>query len=407
MHKSILFLFILISCLGFSSFEEEYEEGHMAGLSRSDNIPEDSVKGASDPYFEGYIQALVDMHYYEYKILVLVKDHTVWLANLTKNQMIAKSIIAFVKDIPGVEEVKVLDGLPPKEIVKREKYVNRPQIRGIWFPQTTELFQPMIASPRYVGYTFGYRWGDEAVAEHVIYISMGDDFPIFRWLDITRWRGDMQIGIEACMWGVFNVDVSSPNYNGGTALTNTDFYVGIPVSFAADKWSFKARVYHISSHLGDEFLVNHPTYVQVDSYPKNWRNVRVNPSFEAVDIFASYQAWDFWRLYVGPGYVLHSDQSFNMKHFYIEYGTEVRFWGQKFYYHQLYGNFVVAAHFRNWEYLDWDFDGTFLAGYEFSKLQGVGRKFRFVASYHKGHSLEGQFSRLRSSYFQVGIMYGW
>ncbi len=406
MKATLLSFLIFITAAGFSSVQEDYDAGKLAGLSRSNNIPEESLKGASDPYFEGYIQALVDMHYYEYQIIVLVKDHTVWLANLSKNQVIAKSIIAFVKDVPGVEDVKVLNGLPPKEVVKREKYVNRPQIRGIWFPQTTELYQPMIASPRYVGYTFGYRGGDKAIGRHTAYVSLGDDFPFFRWLDVTRWHGDLQIGIEACMWAVFNVDVPAPNINGGTALTNSDFYVGIPLSFAADNWSFRLRVYHISSHLGDEFLVNHPTFVQVNVNPNDPKRVRVNPSYEAVDFFTSYQAWDFWRLYIGPGYILHSDQSFNMQHFYIEYGTEVRFFGKKFYYHRLYGNCVVAANFRNWEYLHWDFDGTFLAGYEFSKLQGVGRKVRFVATYHNGFSLEGQFSRLRTSYYTVGIMYG-
>ena len=395
MRSTLLYFLIFITISGFASFQEDYNAGQLAGLSRSDNVPESSITGASDPYLEGYIQALIDMHYYEYQIVVLVKDHTVWLANLTKNQMMAKSIIAFVKDVPSIEEVKVLDDLPPEEIVQREKYVTRSQVRGIWFPQTTELYQPMIASPRYyVGYSFGYRGEDKVIGHHSVYISMGDHFPFFRWLDITSWHGDMQIGLEACMWSIFNVDVPSPNINGGTALTNSDFYISIPLSFAADEWSFKLRVYHISSHLGDEFLVNHPGFV------------RVNPSFEAVDFFTSYQAWDFWRFYFGPGYIMHSDQSFNMKHFYVEYGTEIRFGGRKFYYHRLYGNWVVAANFRNWEYLHWNFDGTALVGYEFSKLQGVGRKVRFLATFHHGFSLEGQFSKMRTSYFTIGFAYG-
>lgn len=394
MLKALLSFFILIITTSFASFEDEYKEGKLAGLTRSDNIPAESIKGASDPYLEGYVQALIDLHYYEYSIVVIVKNHKVWLFNLTKNQLIAKSIIVFVKDIPGIKDVEVSEGQPPEEIVKMERYETRPEVRGIWFPQSTELYQPMIAAPRTVCYSIGYRWGDQAIAEHVVPISMGDDFPIFRWLDITRWHGDLQVGIEACMWSVFNVKVPAPNINGGTALTNSDFYVGIPLSFAADAWSFKLRVYHISSHVGDEFLVNHPGFV------------RVNPSFEAVDFFSSYQAFDFWRLYIGPGYILHSDQSFNMQHWYLEYGTELRFWGKKYYYHRLYGTCVLAAHFRTWEYLHWEFDGTFLAGYEFSKLQGVGRKIRFVGIYHKGFSLEGQFAKLRTSYLTIALMYG-
>ncbi len=81
----------------------------------TDNIPAESIHSESDPYFEGYIQALVDMHYYEYRVVVLVKNHKVWLANLPKNKMLANSIVSFVKDIPEVKEVIVLDGVPPEK----------------------------------------------------------------------------------------------------------------------------------------------------------------------------------------------------------------------------------------------------------------------------------------------------
>lgn len=376
-------------------FSSSYdEEDLVGGLTRSDNIPEESLNGASDPYFEGYIQALVDMHFYEYKVVVLVKDHTVWLANMPKNALLAKSIVSFIRDVPGVKEVKELNGLPPKDIVEREKYVNRPQVRGIWFPQSTQLYQTMIANPRSVIYGIGYRGGDKVIGKNVIYVSMGDDFPIFRWLDVLPWHGDLQIGIEAGIWSVFDVDVKKPNINGGTALVNTDFYVGIPISYAINKWSFRFRVYHISSHLGDEFLVNHPGFH------------RVNPSFEAIDFFTSFQATDAIRVYVGPGIILQSDSGYTMKRGYVEYGGEARFFGKKIHYHKLYGNFIAGVYFRNWQVTHWNIDGTYVLGYEWSKIQGIGRSIRIMASYHHGYSLEGQFSKQRTSYGTIGFAYG-
>jgi hypothetical protein len=56
--------------------------------------------------------------------------------------------------------------------------------------------------------------------------------------------------------------------------------------------------------------------------------------------------------------------------------------------------------------LDWNFDGTYRAGYEFSKLQGIGRKFRFYIEYHHGYSYEGQFSKERTHYMQYNLSYG-
>lgn len=405
MKRFFCLFFILSLSTIFTSNEgaltEEKKEDCVTFLSRSDGIPEESIVGASDPYFEGYIQALVDMHFFEYKVIVLVKDHTVFLANMPKNAMLSNSIVSFIKDIPGVEDVKVINGMPPKQIAEREKYANRPRVCGIWFPQVTELYQPMIANPRCVIYGIGYRGGDKVIGKKAVQVSLGDDFPIFRWLDVWRWHGDLQIGIEACIWSVFNLD-PCPKIGKGTALVNTDFYVGIPLSYAINKWAYRFRVYHISSHLGDEFLVNNPEYV-VGSNPKT---IRRNPSFEAIDLFISFQATQAVRLYAGGGYILHSDDGFPLRRFYVEYGGEARFFGTRMYYHKLYGTFFGAVYFTNWEYRDWDIDSTVMVGYEWSKLQGIGRKIRLLTSYHHGFSEEGQFSKKRTSYGTIGMAYG-
>lgn len=402
--RKLLYIFFIFGCsIVFSETEVVQTEGEVcvSYLSRSDGIPEESIKGCSDPYFEGYIQALVDMHFSEYQVTVLVKDHTVWLANMPKNALLSNSIILFIKDIPGVSEVKVVDGMPPKDIADREKYANRPRVCGIWFPQMTELYLPMLADPRTVTYGLAYRGGDKVVGRQAVQISLGDDFPIFRWLDVLRWKGDLQIGIEACIWSVFDMN-PCPRINRGTALFNTDFYVGIPLSYAINKWSYRFRAYHISSHLGDEFLVNHPVYVTGEC-PKT---IRKNPSFEALDFFVSYQASKGLRMYVGGGCILHSDQGYPLQHFYVEYGGEARFLGKRMYYHRLYGTFFAAVFFSNWQYRKWGIDQSYMAGYEWSKLQGIGRKIRLCASYHNGYSEEGQFSKKHTSYGTIGFTYG-
>jgi len=361
-------------------------------LSRRDSIPEE-VKGSSDPYFEGYIQALIDMNYAEYRVIVLVKNHKVWLTNMPSNKMLAHSIVLFVRDIPGVEEVTVLNGVPPEDEELREKYVERPTIRGIWFPQMTELFLPLIADPRAATYSIGWRSGDKVIGVKTIGVSLGDDFPIYRWLDVF-WGGDIQVGIEAGIWSVFNMDPNPNTANGWGELVNTDFYVGIPLTFATGPWSFRLRGYHISSHLGDEYMVDHPDVV------------RVNPSVECIDFFTSYQATEAVRVFFGPGLTVHSDPTFKWQPIYLEYGTEARFLGSKFLKQRLYGTCFIALFWRNVQQLDYNFDGTYRAGYEFSKLAGIGRKFRLYVGYHHGYSLEGQFQKLRTHYFEFNMNYG-
>ena len=388
-RSSALFLAIC----PFLLMAEEPQAEISVVLTRSDSIPAASVNGMTDPYFEGYIQALVDMHYYEYSVVVLVKDHTVYLAHLPKNQLTAKSIISFVQDVPGVKEVKVIDDVTPQDAKIREKYAERPKLGGVAFPQMTVLFQPLLADPRQVSYTLGWRAGDRVIGPQTVGVALGDDFPMYRWLDVL-YHGDIQIGIEAGIWSVFNMN-PHPNYAGGSAeLVNTDFYCGIPITYAKNQWSFRLRGYHISSHLGDEYMVDHP-HVK-----------RVNPSIEVIDFYTSYQASEIFRLYVGPGWIVHSDPSFPEDHFYIQYGVEARFAGMKFFSSRLYGTLFYAMHFRNMQFLNYNFDGTFRLGYELSKLTGIGRKFRVYVGYHGGYSLEGQFQKMRTHYWEFNFSYG-
>ena len=37
-----------------------------------------------------------------------------------------------------------------------------------------------------------------------------------------------------------------------------DYRVGVPLTYGIDNWQFKFAVYHLSSHLGDEFAIANP-----------------------------------------------------------------------------------------------------------------------------------------------------
>lgn len=364
-------------------------------LSRGEGLQVQNLDDPTDHYQEGYIQALVDMNYYEYQVIITVKDHKVYIANLPNNAFISASIIAYVRDIPGVCCVEV-GSVSCEEEKEKAKYIEKPCITGIWFPQSTVLFAPFVADPREVTYSVAYRFGDHVIGKQAAAVSLGDNFPIYRWRNILRWGGDMQIGIEGCVWAVFNFEHVPHVHHQTSELVNADYYLGIPLDYAFDRWSFRLRLYHISSHLGDEFIVNHTEYVKK----------RVNPSFEALDFYGSYQATKYLRLYLGPTVILHSDETFPMKWLSIQYGAEFRFWERKLDYHRLYGTPFVAIHVDNWQVRHFEFDFTVKFGYEFSKLAGIGRKMRLYADYHHGFSPDGQFFKKRTDYGEVGLSWG-
>lgn len=375
----------------------EKEKGEEAGkrhVEKKDQLPVSTFEHATDAYLEGYIQALVDMHYYEFQVIVAVRDHKVYLGNLPHNALIANSIVAFVQDVPGVVSVEVKEDFTEEEMAMKLKNREQPRVEGIWFPQMTVLFPPLIASPREPMYYVAYRWGDKVVGRKAVAVALGDEFPIFRWRDVFRWHGDLQIGINAGVWAVFNFQHIDHSRGDSCELFNTDYLLGIPLSYAVNRWSFRLMPYHISSHLGDEFIVNRKI------------TTRCNPSFEALEFVSQYQVNRQLRLYAGPGVVFHSDDSFKMKPLYILYGMEVRAGGTKLNYHRLYGTPFLAIFINNWQERRWGFDTTIKAGYEFSKLQGIGRKMRFFASYHNGYSWEGQFFKKHTQYGEFGLSWG-
>ena len=120
---------------------------------RSDNIPFSHVMGMSDDYLTGYVQSLIDMHYYEFCVRVIVRQGTVYVFNLPNNTLISSSILCFIYDIPCVGCVQRVRCCPSKfiaavaqydeeaaeEIICSEAYrsmcsmpLPHCQIRGIW-----------------------------------------------------------------------------------------------------------------------------------------------------------------------------------------------------------------------------------------------------------------------------------
>jgi hypothetical protein len=362
-------------------------------LSRSEQIDQTHLKGREDQFLEGYIQALIDANYYEYNVVVMVKERKVTLYQLPNNLRIKNSILAFVQDLPDIVSVEEGELTPETRKEIEKQYVKIPRIQGIWFPESSVIFPPLIANPFDPVYSIGYRMGDQILGNNIISISFGDTFPIFRWHNVGPLHGDMQIDIAAGVWGDFNMHPKNTPRDEWAELITTDYILSMPLSYAFDQWGFRGRIYHISSHLGDEFMCNNPDVK------------RVNPSFEAIDFMTAYQITTGTRVYFGPGFVIHSDTSYPMKPLYFEYGTEIRFMRFKSHYHRLYGSPFFALDIQNWQTLNYQFTITTQLGYELSKLQGAGRKVRIFGQYFHGFS-EGQFFKDTTNYWAIRLSYG-
>jgi hypothetical protein len=261
---------------------------------------------------------------------------------------------------------------------------------AVWLPEGPPLFRPFIADPHEITYSVGWRFNDQVVGKDVIPVSFYDIFPIIRFCNVGPWHGQLQLSLYGAVWACFTpLEESAP-------LINADYYVGGHLTYAFDCWSFRFRGYHISSHLGDEFLIMNPNYD------------RRNPSAEYLDIFASNQFSREIRLYGGVGYIFHQDNTFKRSPFYAEAGVEVRLCSMGFvsHCHSLYGEPFYAMHWRYSSDFKNHVDLTYALGYEIGKLCGLGRKMRLYLEYHDGYSVEGQFSKMPTNYLEIKATYG-
>jgi hypothetical protein len=87
----------------------------------------------------------------------------------------------------------------------------------------------------------------------------------------------LQLSVEGALFAQFNLDSASHD------LINADYTIGIPATYRHGDNSLRFRIYHQSSHLGDEFLqsINTPeqinlSYEAIDLiYSREWRGSRV------------------------------------------------------------------------------------------------------------------------------------
>jgi hypothetical protein len=263
---------------------------------------------------------------------------------------------------------------------------------GVWMPEAPPLVRPFLADPRKIVSSVGMRWGDRVLKHHAVAdVSYADDVPVYRWCQMNFLPGKMQLDIEGALWAVFEpLEESAP-------LVNADYHIGFLLTYEMNNtWSFRLRGYHISSHIGDEFLLE-----QLPEFE------RKNPSAEYLEFHAVYH-WNYARLYAGVGQILESDTSFECKGPYFEAGIEAYLPCLTFIAceDRIEGRPFVGADFQSWRDNNYQLNSTFVAGYEFGKLCGLKRRFRVFVEYHSGFSVEGQFCRARTSYTSLRATYG-
>lgn len=92
-----------------------------------------------------------------------------------------------------------------------------------------------------------YNYSNETV--NISSVGVGESFGLYRAVDPVDGSG-WQVNFDGGLLAQFNLDTSSKD------LLNTDYFAGVTFSYRRGLVSYRALLYHQSSHLGDEYLLH-------------------------------------------------------------------------------------------------------------------------------------------------------
>jgi hypothetical protein len=168
-------------------------------------------------------------------------------------------------------------------------------------------------------------------------------------------------------------------------MVSTDFRAGVPLTYACGCYQMKLGYYHVSSHLGDEFLLSTGT-------------PRINYVRDAVIWGHSLDLTEAWRAYFEIGYSFSTDGG--SKPWELQFGAEYStqcatdIWGSPF--------LALNGHLRE----DVDFGGNFVAQAGWQWRGGdCGRLLRVGLQYYNGKSPQYEFFDQFEEQIGFGVWY--
>jgi hypothetical protein len=287
-------------------------------------------------------------------------------------------VLAALKAIRGVTAVEIVaESPPPAPVATRGTPGEIPVTQHTGLLPGGTLFRPLIADPRWPHFAATYQgYLHDRQLDNVAAVSFGETFTLFRERVGEAW---WEVGIQAGVFAVFDLDAESMD------LVNADYLLALPLSGRYGGWSAMFRLFHQSSHLGDEFLLR-------------TRPERLNLSYESVDLKVSYDVTDALRFYAGGGYLFHQEPA-SLDPWSIHYGVEfVSPWPAR----PARWRPIAAADFQNREENAWSLDLSLRAGIQLDSVL-ASRNLQILLEYFKGRSPNGQFYKEKIEYLGLGV----
>lgn len=325
----------------------------------------------ADRYLEGFAAAVLDRDLGIAVAELGVEDGRARVVLADDDPALVEPVTQALLGIDGIEDVDVvLPGAAGEEAADEES--------GVELLPAAELFDPLLADPREPHFSAAYLHHlDDGDLGAVGSANFGESFAL---LGGEAGDGRWEIGILGGVFSIFDMEASSFD------LVNSDFWVAPTFSLRRGGLSGQLRLYHRSSHIGDEFLLG-------------GRGTRIDFGNEGLDLITSAELHPSLRVYLGGGVILHADPPLDRLS--VQAGIELRS-PMTFFEGALIP--VAAFDYQSREELHWQEELSVVWGFELANPEELnGLRLAILGSYFTGNSPAGQFFGRRVEYVGAGV----
>ncbi|WP_302120586.1 DUF1207 domain-containing protein [Allorhodopirellula heiligendammensis] len=269
----------------------------------------------------------------------------------------------------GAQQVYIPAGSTSRSTSEQREWIVLPD-GLLWHSYLAGPQEPRISALLLADEKGGYFW-DATLGGRVGFLRYGTPGA----KDPHGWQWDLEGAAITRLNLLEQTDVESVDYRFGTELT-----------WAEGPWAMKAGYFHISSHVGDEYLVRNPTFE------------RINYVTESLIWGISYKPTEPTRVYGEVAYAVH--RSGGARPFQFQTGAE---WTPPPNRPRGIAPFA-AANLGFFEATEFHMQTTIQAGWGFQGPQS-GRRLRFGLQYGDGPSNQFEFYTLSQEYLGWGIWF--
>ena len=244
----------------------------------------------------------------------------------------------------------------------------------------TVVFEPLLADPKEPQFFATYLWAHSPrLASRLGSVGLGQTIGLVR-------GPDWQIAVAAGVFSEFNMRSST------TDLLNTDYVVGLPVTYRRGAFATRFQMFHQSSHLGDEYMAH--------------TNARlIDLTFQAVELLVASET-SRWRVYGGGNYgfahspadlkpgVLHGGLEYRQPRSLLRLGRFAT------------GRLVAGLDAKAIQDQKWQVGWSMVTGLELGDPlapRGSGRRWSVLLKAYTGPAPYGEFYRDHVSSLGVGV----